>query len=47
MSSINISENGGAYMIDKDGNTIADITMDTVTVQNIENEAPSYSLSHK
>ena len=41
MSSINISENGGAYMIDKDGNTIADITMDTVTVQNIENEATS------
>lgn len=39
MSSIHVSENGGAYMIDKDGNTIADITMDTVTTQNIENEA--------
>ena len=39
MSSIHVSENGGAYMIDKDGNTIADITMETVTTQNIEKEA--------
>ena len=41
MSSIHVSENSEAYMIDKDGYTIADITMDTVTVQNIENEATS------
>ncbi len=39
MNTIHVSENGGAYMIDKDGYTIADTTMQTVTVQNIENEA--------
>lgn len=39
MSSIHISANGGAYMIDKDGYTIADITLDTVTVENIEQQA--------
>ncbi len=43
MTSIKVSENGGAYMIDKDGNTIADTTMDTVTTQNIESEAASDS----
>ena len=39
MSSIQISENAGAYMLDKDGNTIADTTMDTICNQNIEQEA--------
>ncbi len=39
MATIHVSDNGGAYMIDKDGYTIADTTMDTVTVQNIEQEA--------
>ena len=43
MSSIHVSDNGGAYMIDKDGVTIADTTMDTVTTQNIEEEAASDS----
>ncbi len=39
MSSIHVSENGGAYMIDSQGITIADTTMDTVGIQNIEEEA--------
>lgn len=39
MSDIQVSANGGAYMIDKSGNTIADTTMDTIMTQNIENEA--------
>lgn len=39
MSSIQISAHSGAYMIDKDGNTIADTTMDTICNQNIEEEA--------
>lgn len=39
VSSIRISENSRAYMISKSGDTIADITLDTITVQNIENEA--------
>ena len=39
VSSIRIGENSRAYMIDKSGNTIADITLDTITVQNIEAEA--------
>ena len=39
MQNIHVSENGTAYMIDKDGNTIADVTMDTVCKQNIEQEA--------
>ena len=43
MSSIYVSENSEAYMIDKDGYTIADITMDTVTIQNIEEESLSNS----
>lgn len=38
MQDIHVSENGTAYMIDKDGNTIADVTMDTVCQQNIEQE---------
>ncbi len=43
MSAIKVSENGGAYMLDKDGNTIADTTMDTICNQNIEQEAQSDS----
>ena len=43
MSAIKISDNGGAYMLDKDGNTIADTTMDTICNQNIEQEAQSDS----
>lgn len=43
MSSIHISQNGGAYMIDKDGKTIADTTMETITTQNIESEAKTDS----
>ncbi len=39
MKSIKVSENGGAYMIDQNGYTIADTTMETVTVENIEQEA--------
>lgn len=43
MKSIHISDNSGAYMIDTDGYTIADTTMETVTIQNIEQEAASDS----
>lgn len=39
VSSIQIGENSRAYMINKSGDTIADITLDTITVQNIEAEA--------
>lgn len=39
MSTIKISEHGSAYMIDKDGYTIADVSMENVMVQNIEKEA--------
>lgn len=41
MISIQVSENSGAYMIDSTGVTIADTTLDTITVQNIEQEAAS------
>lgn len=41
MSSIKISDNSGAYMIDTNGYTIADTTMDTIAVQNIEQEVSS------
>lgn len=41
VSSIQIGENSRAYMINKSGDTIADITLDTITVQNIEAEAQS------
>ena len=41
VSSIEISENSRAYMINKSGDTIADVTLDTVMVQNIEREAQS------
>ena len=43
VSSIQIGENSRAYMINKSGDTIADITLDTITVQNIENEAKTDS----
>ncbi len=39
VSAIQIGENSRAYMINKSGSTIADITLDTITVQNIEAEA--------
>ena len=39
MKDIKISENGSAYMIDKDGNTIADIKNDNIMKENVENEA--------
>ena len=41
VSAIQIGENSRAYMINKSGETIADVTMDTITVQNIEAEAQS------
>ena len=41
VSAIQIGENSRAYMINKSGDTIADITLDTITVQNIEAEAES------
>ena len=43
MASIRISQNSGAYMLDNEGNTIADITMDTVCNENIEQEAQTDS----
>lgn len=43
VSSIQIGENSRAYMINKSGDTIADITLDTITVQNIEEEAQNDS----
>lgn len=43
VSSIQIGENSRAYMINKSGDTIADITLDTITVQNVEKEAQSDS----
>ncbi|MDE6456315.1 MAG: methyl-accepting chemotaxis protein, partial [Dysosmobacter sp.] len=43
VSSIKISENSRAYMINKDGDTIADVTLETITTQNIEREAQSDS----
>lgn len=43
VSSIKIGESSRAYMINKSGDTIADITLDTITTQNIEREAQSDS----
>ena len=43
VSSIKISENSRAYMINKNGDTIADVTLDTITTQNVEREAQSDS----
>ena len=39
VSSIRVSANSRAYMINKSGDTIADVTLDTITTQNIEREA--------
>lgn len=39
MVTIHTSENSGAYMISRDGTTIADTDIETVAVQNIESEA--------
>ena len=39
VSSIKVSESSHAYMINKDGDTIADNTLETITTQNIEREA--------
>ncbi len=41
VSAIKIGENSRAYMINKSGDTIADITLETITVQNVEAEAQS------
>jgi methyl-accepting chemotaxis protein len=41
VSAIQIGKNSRAYMINKSGDTIADIVLDTITVQNIEAEAKS------
>jgi methyl-accepting chemotaxis protein len=43
MSTIIVSENGGAYMIDKTGMTIADTDSSNVLTENIEQEAASNS----
>ena len=43
VSSIQIGDNCRAYMINKSGDTIADVTLDTITTQNIEREAQSDS----
>ena len=37
--SIELGENSRTYMINKNGDTIADITLDTITTQNVEREA--------
>ncbi|MCI9347528.1 MAG: methyl-accepting chemotaxis protein [Lachnospiraceae bacterium] len=41
VSAIQLGANSRAYMINKTGDTIADITLETITVQNIEAEAQS------
>lgn len=41
VTAIQVGENSRAYIINKSGDTIADITLDTITVQNIEAEAES------
>ena len=41
VSSIHVSKNNKAYMINSSGDTIADTTLETITVQNIEKEAES------
>lgn len=43
MATIHVSENSGAYMISSDGTTIADTVIETVAVENIEEEAKSDS----
>ena len=39
MKTITVSEHGSAYMIDKDGNTIADMKMDNIMKENVEKDA--------
>ena len=41
VSSIKLGQSSRAYMINKNGDTIADITLETITTQNIEQEAQS------
>lgn len=43
VSSIKIGESSRAYMINQSGDTIADITLDTITTQNVEAEAQTDS----
>lgn len=43
VSSISIGQSSRAYMINNSGYTIADITLDTITTQNVEQEAQSDS----
>ncbi len=43
VSAIQLGNNSRAYMINRNGDTIADITLDTITVQNIETEAQNDS----
>lgn len=39
VSAVQVGENSRAYMLNKSGDTIADVTLDTIMVQNIEAEA--------
>ena len=39
VSSIKVSKNSRAYMINKNGDTIADVTLETITTQNVERDA--------
>ncbi|MCI8909119.1 MAG: methyl-accepting chemotaxis protein [Oscillibacter sp.] len=41
VSSIKVSPNSRAYMINKNGDTIADATLETITTQNVERDAQS------
>ncbi|MDE6880650.1 MAG: methyl-accepting chemotaxis protein [Oscillospiraceae bacterium] len=41
VSSIKVSESCRAYMINKSGDTIADTTLETITVENVERDAQS------
>ncbi len=43
VSSIKVAQSSRAYMINKSGDTIADVTLETITAQNIEQEAKSDS----
>lgn len=41
VSSVRIAQSSRAYMINSSGDTIADVTLDTITTQNIEQQAQS------
>ncbi len=43
VSSISVAPSCRSYMINREGDTIADVTLDTITTQNIENQAQSDS----